>query len=130
MEDEPKESCGVFGIYAPEMHVATTVSLALIALQHRGQEACGIATYDPQDSKVHSYKGLGLVSQVFSNEEVLSPLQGCFGVGHTRYATAGRSNVENAQPVIVQTLHGPLAIAQNGNLTTHGSLRQKLLKRG
>lgn len=97
-DDGPKEACGVFGIYAPELPIAPTVSLALIALQHRGQEGCGVVTYDPKDGQVHSHKGLGLVSQVFSNEDVLKPLTGVMGVGHTRYSTAGRNVIENIQP--------------------------------
>lgn len=129
-DDTPKENCGVFGIYAPELPIATTVSLALIALQHRGQEACGIVTYDEKKNRVNSHKGVGLVSQVFSNEDVLKPLKGNIGIGHTRYATAGKSTAENAQPVIVETHHGFIGISQNGNLTTHASLRKELLKRG
>ncbi len=62
-DDGPKEACGVFGIYAPELSIAPTVSLALIALQHLGPEGCGVVTYDPKDNQVHSHKGLGLVSQ-------------------------------------------------------------------
>jgi amidophosphoribosyltransferase len=130
IDDTPKENCGIFGIYAPEIPIAATVSLALIALQHRGQEACGIVTYDEKRDTVHSHKGVGLVSQVFSNEDILKPLVGKMGIGHTRYATAGRSTIDNAQPVIVDTFHGQIAIAQNGNLTTHKSLRKELLRRG
>ena len=68
--------------------------------------------------------------QVFSNEDVLKPLTGVMGVGHTRYSTAGRNVIENIQPVILQTYHGPLVISQNGNLTTHKTLRSALLKSG
>jgi len=129
-DDSPKENCGVFGIYAPEIPVAQTACLALIALQHRGQESCGIVTYDKDTDNLYSHKGMGLVSQVFNTEVVLKPLVGQIGIAHTRYATAGRPTIENAQPIIMQTCHGPIAIAQNGNLTTHKSLRKKLLQHG
>ncbi len=73
---------------------------------------------------------MGLVSQVFNSEEKLKPLQGNMGIGHTRYATAGKSTLDNAQPVIVDTFFGKIAISQNGNLTQHKFLRRKLLERG
>lgn len=127
-EDVPKEECGIFGLYAPEVEVAHMVSLALVALQHRGQEGCGIVTCDGTD--FHSHKGIGLVSQVFNSEEKLIPLIGGFGLGHVRYATAGKSSLENTQPILLDTFHGQIAIGQNGNLTTHRSLRKKLLEKG
>jgi len=128
MEQETKEKCGVFGVYAPEIDVASMISLALVALQHRGQESCGITTTD--QGKFNSHKGLGLVSQVFNSEEVLLPLKGGVGIGHTRYSTAGKPTLDNSQPVVVESFQGKLAIAQNGNLSTHTSLKQKLLKKG
>jgi len=106
------------------------IVLGLIALQHRGQESCGIATYDTKNSYIVSHKGLGLVSQVFNSEEKIKPLVGSLGIGHTRYSTTGRSNVDNAQPVLIQTYHGQIGISQNGNLTTQKYLRKKLLQRG
>jgi len=129
MEDDPKEKCGVFGIYAPEIEVSSMISLALVALQHRGQESCGITTCD-EKGNFHTHKGLGLVSQVFNSEDILSPLKGGFGIGHTRYSTAGKPTLENGQPVVVETWHGKLGIAQNGNLSTQKSLRKKLLSSG
>jgi len=131
MEDEPeiKEACGVFGIYAPEIEVASSIGLALIALQHRGQESCGITTTN-LSGKFYSHKGMGLVSQVFNSEDVFSPLKGGLGVGHTRYSTAGKPTIDHAQPVTVDTFHGKLSIAQNGNLSTHRTLRKKLLQKG
>jgi amidophosphoribosyltransferase len=125
---EKKEECGIFGIYAPEMEVARTISLALIALQHRGQEGCGIATC--KDGVFNIHKGVGLVSQVFNCEEVLEPLVGYIGIGHTRYSTSGKSTLENTQPVTVQTFRGEISIAQNGNLTTQKSLKKKLMENG
>jgi len=130
-EDGPKEACGIFGIYAPEIsQVAHTICLALIALQHRGQESFGIVTYDSATKDVYHSKGMGLVSQVFGSEEKLQPLLGSMGIGHTRYATAGKSTIDNAQPVIVETFFGKIAISQNGNITQHKSLRKKLLEKG
>ncbi|EFA76218.1 amidophosphoribosyltransferase [Heterostelium album PN500] len=126
--DEPKEKCGVFGIFAPELDVSRITFFAMVALQHRGQESCGIATYDSNYS-VHVETGMGLVNQVFT-ETNLKPLKGRMAVGHTRYSTAGKSTINNAQPVIVQTLHGQVGIVQNGNLTTARSLRNELLQAG
>jgi amidophosphoribosyltransferase len=82
------EACGIFAIYAPEIPVAQTVSIALVALQHRGQESCGIVTSDAC-GQMNCYKGIGLVSQVFNSEDTLKTLKGDFGIGHTRYSTAG-----------------------------------------
>jgi len=129
-DDSPKEACGIFGIYAPEQEVSQTICLALIALQHRGQESCGIVTYDANADEVCSQKGIGLVIQVFNSEEKLKPLKGSIGIGHTRYATTGKTTLDNTQPVIVQTFHGKIAISQNGNLTTQKHLRRRLLERG
>eukprot|EP01116_Phalansterium_solitarium_P024659 TRINITY_DN9093_c0_g1_i1.p1 TRINITY_DN9093_c0_g1~~TRINITY_DN9093_c0_g1_i1.p1 ORF type:complete len:522 (-),score=120.05 TRINITY_DN9093_c0_g1_i1:110-1573(-) len=127
--DHPKENCGCFGIYAPELSVAQTISLALVALQHRGQESCGLSVCDTKGN-LKTHKGLGLVSQVFNSEDTLKHLTGSFGIGHTRYSTAGSPTLENTHPVVLETFHGRIAIAQNGNLTTHRSLRKKLLERG
>ncbi|KAF2072009.1 hypothetical protein CYY_006672 [Polysphondylium violaceum] len=126
--DEPEEKCGVFGIFAPELDVSRITFFALVALQHRGQESCGIATYDEYHA-VHVETGMGLVNQVFT-ESNLKPLKGQMAIGHTRYSTAGKSTLVNAQPVIVQTLHGQVGIVQNGNLTTAKSLRKELLEKG
>eukprot|EP01113_Clastostelium_recurvatum_P042094 TRINITY_DN6788_c0_g1_i2.p1 TRINITY_DN6788_c0_g1~~TRINITY_DN6788_c0_g1_i2.p1 ORF type:complete len:636 (-),score=176.85 TRINITY_DN6788_c0_g1_i2:19-1845(-) len=127
--DDPQEKCGVFGLYAPELEVSRMAFFALVALQHRGQESCGIATYDPKMGNVHIETGMGLVNQVFT-ESTLKPLKGNMTIGHTRYSTAGKSTITNAQPVIVQTLHGQIGIVQNGNLTKARMLRNKLLERG
>jgi len=95
--DKPEEACGVFGLYAPEEEVAKLTYFGLYALQHRGQESAGIATYDGET--VHCYKEMGLVSQVFS-ETVLKTLPGTHAVGHTRYSTTGSSRRANAQPAV------------------------------
>ena len=125
--DSPREACGVFGIIAPGMDIARLTYFAIYALQHRGQEAAGIATCDGKTSHIH--KGLGLVSQVF-NEDNLGHLQGHLGIGHTRYSTTGSPRLSNTQPYILETLDGPLAIGHNGNLVNAPQLRRELLERG
>lgn len=126
-DDKPHDECGVFGIYAPKRDVARLAFFGLYALQHRGQESAGIATSDGQRAYVH--KDMGLVSQVFT-EEKLEPLAGDLAIGHTRYSTTGSSNLRNAQPYLIETIYGPLAVAHNGNLTNALDLRQQLLTRG
>ncbi|AOW99154.1 amidophosphoribosyltransferase [Moorena producens PAL-8-15-08-1] len=123
--DKPEEACGVFGIYAPEQDVAKLTYFGLFALQHRGQESSGIATFD--DKQLHVYKDMGLVSQVF-NEEILAQLPGQSAVGHNRYSTTGSSHIGNAQPAVVETPLGALALAHNGNLVNTMQLRDDLLK--
>ncbi|MDJ0718015.1 MAG: amidophosphoribosyltransferase [Prochloraceae cyanobacterium] len=124
--DKPEEACGVFGIYAPEEDVAKLTYFGLFALQHRGQESAGIATFE--NKKVSFHKDMGLVSQVFK-EEILEELKGNLAIGHTRYSTTGSSLKVNAQPAIVETSLGPVALAHNGNLVNTNQLRQKLEKR-
>ncbi|MBD2665040.1 amidophosphoribosyltransferase [Richelia sinica FACHB-800] len=123
--DKPEEACGVFGIYAPEQDVAKLTYFGLYALQHRGQESAGIATFEGE--QVHQHKDMGLVSQVF-NEAILEKLPGHIGVGHTRYSTTGSSRKVNAQPAVVDTRLGKLALAHNGNLVNTIQLREELLK--
>src|SRR3954463_3508037 len=112
--DKLHEACGVFGIYAPGEDVARIAFFGLYALQHRGQESAGIATGDGKHLKVHAE--MGLVAQVF-DEEDLSRLHGPVAIGHTRYSTTGSSRVDNAQPFVVQSGLGPIALGHNGNLT-------------
>ncbi len=121
------EECGVFGIYAPGMDVARVSFFALYALQHRGQESAGIATSDGHLAYLH--KGMGLVAQVF-NEKNMRPLKGHMAIAHNRYSTTGTTSLRNAQPYLIETLHGPLGVAHNGNLTNASRLRLKLLQRG
>ncbi|MEZ4630651.1 MAG: amidophosphoribosyltransferase [Deinococcales bacterium] len=127
MMDKPQDKCGVFGIYAPGEEVARLSFFGLHALQHRGQESAGIASSDGQVA--HVYKAMGLVSQVF-NEENLSTLPGHLAIGHTRYSTTGSSKLRNAQPLLIETVLGPLGIAHNGNLTNVPMLRRELLQQG
>ncbi len=124
--DKPEEACGVFGVYAPEENVARLAYFGLYALQHRGQESAGIATFE--GDKVHCHKDMGLVSQVF-NEAILQRLPGTMAVGHTRYSTTGSSLRKNAQPAIVKTQLGSLALAHNGNLVNAVELRERLIDR-
>ena len=120
--DKFHEECGVVGIYGhPE--AATHIYLGLHALQHRGQESAGIATLHGEE--LHSHRAMGLVSEIFSRE-VLTDLPGTIGIGHNRYSTTGQSVLKNAQPVVVDTGRGPLALAHNGNLVNAQSLRAEL----
>ena len=121
------EECGVFGAYDMEGgDVAASVYYGLFALQHRGQESCGIAVTDTfGQRKVLSKKGLGHVDDVF-DEEALKALKGNLGVGHVRYSTAGGTRVENAQPLVINYVKGTLAIAHNGNLVNAVELRREL----
>jgi amidophosphoribosyltransferase len=125
--DKPEEACGVFGVYAPHKDVAKLTYFGLYALQHRGQESAGIATFEDNDV-VHCHKDMGLVSQVF-NEERLQKLPGYLAVGHNRYSTTGSSHKANAQPAVLQTRLGKLALAHNGNLVNAAELRAELSKR-
>jgi len=126
-DDNPKEACGVFGIYAPGAEVARLAFFALYALQHRGQESAGIATCNGHTAPLH--KALGLVAQVF-NEDNLHVLQGHLAIGHTRYSTTGAVKLPNAQPYLIETAMGPLGVSHNGNLTNTAVLRRDLLQRG
>jgi amidophosphoribosyltransferase len=126
-EDSPHEECGIIGIYAPNEDVSRMAFFGLYALQHRGQEAAGIAVADGISVRVH--KDVGLVSQVF-NENNLAPLTGHYAIGHTRYSTTGSSSIRNAQPFVIETQFGPVAVAHNGNLINAAELRQEVLKRG
>lgn len=127
LDDKPNEECGVFGVYAPGREVARLTFFGLFALQHRGQEGAGITTCDGVRS--YSHKGLGLVSQIF-NEDNLKPLTGHIAIGHNRYSTTGGDHLRNVQPYLIETLYGPLGLAHNGNLTNALELRELLLRRG
>lgn len=126
-DDSPKEECGVIGVFAPNEDVARMTFFGLFALQHRGQEAAGIAVADGQAMSVQ--KGVGLVSQVFT-QSVMAELRGDYAIGHTRYSTTGSSLLRNAQPFMIETIHGPLALAHNGNLVNSADLRQELMQQG
>lgn len=126
--DKPKEECGVFGVYDFDGgDVAATIYYGLLALQHRGQESCGIAVSDTNGpkGKVSSYKDMGLVNEAFGPEHI-EKLKGNIGVGHVRYSTAGSSCRENAQPLVLNYVKGTLGLAHNGNLINTPELRREL----
>lgn len=122
------EECGVFGMYDFNGDdVAPSIYYGLFALQHRGQESCGIAVGDTKGPKgrVLSQKGMGLVNEVFT-AGTIDKLQGNIGIGHVRYSTAGASNIENTQPLVLNYVKGTLALAHNGNLINSPDLKQEL----
>ncbi len=131
-ESKIHEECGVMGVYDLDGgDVASTVYYGLFALQHRGQESCGIAVSDTNGPKknIQAHKGMGLVNEVFHPEN-LDRLKGDIGVGHVRYSTAGASSPENAQPLVLNYYKGTLALAHNGNLVNALELREELEKNG
>lgn len=117
------EECGVFGIFDPKGNPANTTYYGLVALQHRGQEGCGIAVN--RDREIYHYKDVGLVNDVF-NEEILGKLSGRMAIGHVRYSTAGGSARENVQPLVLRYIKGTLAISHNGNITNVDEIRKEL----
>ena len=122
------EECGVFGMYDFDGNdVASSIYYGLFALQHRGQESCGIAVSETNGpkGKVTSYKDMGLVNEVFTGKQ-LEAMKGDIGVGHVRYSTAGSSTRENAQPLVLNYVKGTLALAHNGNLINAKELRKDL----
>ena len=126
------EECGVFGMFDLEGgDVARDMYYGLSALQHRGQESCGIAVCDTNGPKgvVNCYKGLGLVNEVF-HEETLKRLGGNLGVGHVRYSTTGSSTIENTQPLVLKYFKGTLCLAHNGNLVNAFEMRRQLEETG
>lgn len=132
ISDELHEECGVFGIYDLDgQDVASSIYYGLFALQHRGQESCGIAVSDTNGPKgvVRSMKGMGLVNEVYTPEG-LDSLNGNIGVGHVRYSTAGASNIANTQPLVLNYVKGTLALAHNGNLVNALELREELAYTG
>ena len=132
VEEKLREECGVFGMYDLDgKDVAASIYYGLFALQHRGQESCGIAVSETNGpkGKVTSYKGMGLVNEVFTGDE-LERMKGDIGVGHVRYSTAGASTRENAQPLVLNYVKGTLALAHNGNLINAPELRKELAYSG
>lgn len=126
--EELHEECGVFGVYDFDGNdVSSTIYYGLFALQHRGQESCGIAVSDTEGPKgvVTSHRDMGLVNEVFT-PEILEKLKGNIGVGHVRYSTAGSSTRENAQPLVLNYVKGTLGLAHNGNLLNALELRDEL----
>ena len=122
-----KEECGVFGISSAKDASALT-ALGLHALQHRGQEGCGIVTFDGE--KYYSEKRFGLVGDNFNKEKVLKNLKGTHAIGHNRYSTTGENTLRNIQPFFADTNAGGIGVAHNGNLTNSIALRKKLVEDG
>tara|TARA_B100001123_G_scaffold369149_1_gene430620 strand:- start:4419 stop:5885 length:1467 start_codon:yes stop_codon:yes gene_type:complete len=126
MFDKFREECGVFGISGhPE--ASNLAYLGLHALQHRGQESSGIAASD--GIRIRHSKAMGYVNEAF-NGQTLSRLEGHFAIGHVRYSTAGESRLINAQPIVIDCVHGPFALCHNGNLVNAGELREELAQHG
>ena len=129
MFDSIHEECGVFGIYEPKTTtIANSVYFGLYALQHRGQESCGIAVNDQGVIKTHT--DVGLVPDVFNKERLEQLGPGNMAVGHVRYSTTGSSGRTNAQPVHIRHVKGPMVLAHNGNLTNAQELREKFEMQG
>ncbi|MBI2058436.1 MAG: amidophosphoribosyltransferase [Nitrospirae bacterium] len=123
---ELREGCGVFGIYS-HSEAANMTYLGLHALQHRGQESAGIATADGQ--RIMTHRGMGLVADIF-DEDTLAKLHGHHAIGHVRYSTAGSSDLKNAQPLLVTSSKGAVALAHNGNLVNYEIIRNELENHG
>ena len=121
-----KDECGVFGIYG-HSEAANLTYLGLYALQHRGQEAVGIATSD--GGRLQMHKAVGYVADNF-DEATINRLAGMSAVGHVRYSTAGDSGIKNAQPILIDCSHGEIAICHNGNLVNAQELREMLVREG
>ena len=123
---EIKEACGVMGIFSnDELNLPKEMYYGLFALQHRGQESCGMAVSN--NGVVNSYKDMGLVNEVFDDAKI-AELQGQIGIGHCRYSTTGNSEAKNAQPLTMNFVKGTLSIAHNGNLANADEIRNKLME--
>jgi amidophosphoribosyltransferase len=126
-DDRPRLECGVFGVLGVN-DASAVVTLGLHALQHRGQEACGIATFDGK--RFHTERHLGHVGDVFTGPDLVDRLPGFAAIGHTRYSTAGGAGLRNVQPMFADLESGGIALAHNGNLTNFLTLREKLVEEG
>ncbi|MBI36166.1 MAG: amidophosphoribosyltransferase [Alphaproteobacteria bacterium] len=126
-EDKFRDECGVFGIYGSNDAAALT-ALGLHALQHRGQEAAGIVSYDGE--KFYSHRELGLVGEIFDEKKIIDTLPGNSAIGHVRYSTSGGTALRNVQPLYADYSFGGLALAHNGNLTNASLLHRELVNRG
>ncbi|XP_046352698.1 amidophosphoribosyltransferase-like [Haliotis cracherodii] len=132
-EEELREACGVFGCVAAgkwptQLDIAHIIHLGLVGLQHRGQESAGIVT-SMGNGRTRQKKGMGFVGGVFSEED-LQKLKGNIGVGHTRYSTQGASELVNIQPFVVETIHGLITVAHNGELVNAAALKKEVLLHG
>ena len=125
--DKLREECGIFGVNNHQ-DASALVALGLHALQHRGQEGCGIVSFDGKN--FHSEKRQGLVGDHFTNSDTIKKLPGSFAIGHNRYSTTGETSLRNIQPFFADLHMGGLSIAHNGNLTNALALREILVKDG
>ena len=126
-DDKLREQCGIFGVYNV-VDASALTALGLHALQHRGQEGCGIVSFD--GNNFHSEKRNGLVGDNFTNKEVLKKLPGNYAIGHNRYSTTGETSLRNIQPFFADLYGGGISIAHNGNLTNAIQLKENLVKNG
>ncbi len=127
MSEDIKEFCGIIGIYG-HAEAAEMAYLGLYALQHRGQEGAGIVSSD--GDKVYQHVGEGLVNDVFPNSDTITKLKGNIAIGHNRYSTCGSNSSANVQPILVNSIEGPMAIGHNGNLVNAQQIRRDLQARG
>src|ERR1043165_3997906 len=125
--DKLREECGIFGIWGAE-HASNFVALGLHALQHRGQEAAGITSFD--GGQFHSHRAMGHVAGSFDREETMRKLAGRSAIGHVRYSTTGETALRNVQPLFAELSEGGFAVAHNGNLSNALKLRRTLNRRG
>lgn len=125
--ESPKEKCGVFGVFGND-NASALVALGLHALQHRGQESCGIVSCD--DGLFYSRNALGLVDNTFSDVNVINALKGSAAIGHNRYSTTGETSMMNIQPFVAELSFGNFAIAHNGNITNMSRIRKTMVDRG
>ncbi|HVY87491.1 MAG TPA: amidophosphoribosyltransferase, partial [Hyphomonadaceae bacterium] len=129
-KDGMRHKCGVFGVFGRD-DAAVLTALGLHALQHRGQEACGIVSYDDKGTRFFSERHMGLVGDSFSEETgAITRLPGRIAIGHNRYSTSGRVVMRNIQPIYADLLTGGLAIAHNGNITNARALHRELVMNG
>jgi amidophosphoribosyltransferase len=126
MLDKFREECGVFGIYG-HTEAAKLAYLGLYALQHRGQESAGIATAD--GVRIRVLREMGYVNDIF-DEQAIATLPGHVAIGHTRYSTAGESKLSNAQPIVIDCVHGQVGVCHNGNIVNANEIRERLVKQG
>lgn len=126
-DDKLREECGVFGVFGADA-AAALVALGLHALQHRGQEAAGITSWDGQ--QFHSHRAMGHVAGNFDRDDVIRSLPGVVAAGHVRYATTGDTTIRNVQPLYAELSSGGFAVAHNGNISNAMTLRRDLVRRG
>src|SRR5512134_3748005 len=125
--DKLREECGIFGVIGAS-EAAATCALGLHALQHRGQEAAGITSFD--GTEFFTRRGLGHVAENFSTGESIAELPGTMAAGHVRYSTTGGAGLRNVQPLYADLASGGFAVAHNGNISNSHHLRQELVRKG